>query len=691
MSTETEPDQIDQTEMTDESYIHALAEEAGVTPAPSGFDIDLEHGRMGVWTWPSDPEVTEPRLQLPWQLCVLKGDEGAGYDAVGQFALGIEAMRVIRDAAGRRTDTELDLILVQEGSATGPARRERRATIPAGDLRNVDAVLGALGAEHIPLLRTPAAGTVLEQLVLAASAGRYPIEDRMKALGWADTEIGLAFLTRDGAVTEAAADDGPMTTSLCGQAAVSQRLTRHISVEPGDLESAALALPPVIDSLTEEGMDLWATLVCMQAAVLAGAVPPAALSIVGPGGIGKSYFLAACIMPSASMTKGDFETFESTWTSITEQGKGVNHIAVVVDDARHRGHGEDEQARAISLLHRIAYEGMAASRSRASVGRDGGVRVVDDPAPARPLIITTGEDPLADYVPSMHGSSLSRFLEVALTGRPTTGDGAILDDYHKDGHLRTLAYEIVANAMAGVLEEVEERGARPSVDLLRRVAAAEVRLHKRPDAPAGADRAETILATLCWGAELLLYALDDHPEVARRVHRALREVEARCWIPRIDAMASILTSRTATPGMRLVEAIGDMVDEQVQLLRLGDRDPHDTPLHHRRRDSGLPVLPTIGGVVEHEGELYAAVSSTALVEPLRRMRIERDARGVTADLSTVPGAIRRSLRLADMSLRRYVLIPLELLDLDEQYQHPRSARKKDKNKKGKRPESDREF
>ena len=678
----------EKSEPTAQDFMVGLDDEQ--TGNKSGYGIDFENGRMGV--------MTDKGLELPLAVYKIRDvDYGASLKALGQFALRTTRQTSVVTEQGELIDTEVDLEFVREADAQSPARKVYTAKNVSMDiLSDVKKLRQALKITHVPFSTTTEAGRALEQMVLATSNNHATSMKRMQ-LGWVDDrENGPMVLMPQGAMfydkdADKGDDDIVAVSDITGDVeGTASKIQARASIKRGSLDKAANGLPAVLDTLSPAGEDLWATMIASQSLGLFGAKVQGGIAVVGPGGLGKSSGVGHTMMCGRTFDGESFETTQSTETVVSIQPRGISGLPVVTDDFRHAEtpkEGSDQRAMLKSLI-RIAHAGMSNARSRGHwSSNSGGVNTVVA-GDARPLIVFTAENSLEEYDTSIRSASRSRYMEVKIDESPSNDRGSALKEYHRAGHLETIAYEVVSNGLRWVHESAEKFGVKPTVSLMYEESEYELERRLRKDILPGSTRTELFLASLHFGADIFIDALDGFPEAQAAARAVFDRVAKRMWHPQFDSMSEMISQGTSSPGNEIVETVLDLNGRKLNLLQLG-APLDDESLNFERREVGLPSIMTVGGVVEHEGELCLALNSSEVADT-GILGHNVSAKSVASKLKSVRG-YRGAARLKKFGgQKRYAILPVDKIgmspdhELLEQYKPPKRKRERE-------PKSDPEF
>lgn len=641
----------------------SLRERAGYDADPkrkSGYVVDWDAGKMGYMEYERDEEgnILRSYIEVPRAIHSLTNVENSvTREAFGNFAMRVTRCVPVRDEEGKHSYTlvDLELVLHPEGH---PKRKVYRAKeFKSSDFTDVDKLKGELGVPDWPIAVAREAGRALEQMLWATSDA-LEVAVKYRALGLNDVDGELAFICPDYSyVLDRETGEMRKDTRIVGESDKGQPLNRHLSIEKGDMNEAASALGGVLDTLTaEDGEPMWATTVALQSYTLSGGLARVLYAIVGPGGTGKTTALGATIMGGSTWDDTAFRTTESTRLAQIEQGKGINGLAVVLDDFRHRPKMDKQaqaQKAALTALGRIGYGGMQAAPDRGNA--DGTVSVSGN---SFPLEMVTAENSISDYAEVQLGSDKSRQLEIAVNKSPTTDLGTALVGFQQDGHLEAITYTVVERAFRRFGKHAEAEGKEMTLSALREFEQDEAMKLKRENAKSGADRTENVLARLRRGADLFVEALDGFPEMQKRVRAVFDRVEKNTWIPIIDDTVDIMSSGRLTPGMALLNDVLELNGVRLEILSIDRKwkdDAVDGPRDHK--------ILVVGGMTKHKGEIYLALSSKLLDEA----GVESQVGDTASALKSIKGVVRRNTTVNGSSRRNFFFIPLSSTEIERNH------------------------
>lgn len=650
-----------------EPTVDDVVEELGIDEKElgneSGYGIDFENGRMGV--------MTHKGLELPLAVYKIRDvDYGASSNALGQFALRITRQTPVVTEQGDLIDTEVDLEFVREADAKSPVRKVYTAeNISIDVLSDVKNLRKVLGITHVPFSTTTEAGRAIEQMVLATSKESTTSMKRLQ-LGWADDrEHGPMVLTPQGAIVydkDAAEgeDDVIVVKDITGDVrGTAPKIQARASIKDGGVAKAAAGLPAVLDTLTPAGEDLWATMIASQSVGLFGAKVQGGIAVVGPGGLGKSSGVGHIMMCGRTFDGESFETTQSTETAIASQPSGISGLPVVTDDFRHAETSSEGSAQRGMLknLIRVAHAGMSNAKSRGHWDSKSGAVNTIAAGDARPLVMVTAENSIEEYDTSIRGASRSRYMEVKIDESPASDRGSALKAYHSAGHLETIAYEIISNGLRLVHGVADDFDVKPTVSLMYEEAEHELEDRFRKDILPGSTRTELFLASLHFGADIFVDALDGFPEAQAAARAVFDRVAKRMWHPQFDMMSAMISEGTASPGNEIVETVLDLNGRKLNLLML-DEPLDDEYLNSKRKESGLPAIMTVGGIIEHDGELCLALNSSEVADA-GILGYNVSMKSVTAKLKSVRG-YRGTKRLKKFGgQKRYSILPVDKIGM----------------------------
>lgn len=638
----------------------------------SGYGIDAENGRMGVWS--VKPEGGEMLLSYPLALTSIKGvDEASSQEVVKQAAIWIEEREREVDLSGKLIDDRVVLgaITEQDAKLPGPRQVRRSEPIPFSDLRKPDLVLKELGLTgDMPVPDSPTAKNAFFQMIVGTSQTyEYPTTDVYQATGWLDTKShGSAFISSDGALIPDETGFPMKVSDICGYTPSHPKTGEDISIPSApeiDFAEVMTSLSAFFDSLNGSGCISVGTYLAGQAACMAGASSVALLSIFGAASSGKSTAVAWANMSSSTQEPESFMSIESTDNAMKSSMEAGSGIPAIIDDFRVV---KDEKkatamASAISTGIRVAYASTGAGRKRMTSTTDKGVRSAQsrNEVNLRPLIVLTSEDPLATYT-HISASDRTRLFEIPFDDKPTDDGGVAMSNAHSSGAFTALSSQIIGKAMIDLGEKLNRDGAkRMSTAGLRKMQDERVASLRRSmdEAPHQEIRVEKILGFMRFGAQQIIDALSMDTEVQNKARKVFEDAERSLWIPQVDKIVRQVGGGELTLGAEVIDSMAAMEGVSLRILREGETRDSKKGHSSMRGDSDLRVVARVVTTRTGDRGRVLAISPTRLEGSGALGRT--DSPTIRRNLMTIRGAYKGSAKMepGEKLATSCVLVPIE--------------------------------